>query len=123
MKIDRVNEILHEIRNVNITVYGDFCIDAYWIMDPQGSEISVETGLKAEAVDRHYYKLGGASNIVANIAALGPAKIRIIGAIGDDIFGRELQRQFKKLSVDTESLNSDNPRLPDGDEFPLRIPF
>lgn len=104
MKIDRVNEILHEIRNVNITVYGDFCIDAYWIMDPQGSEISVETGLKAEAVDRHYYTLGGASNIVANIAALGPANIRVIGAIGDDIFGRELQRQFKELNADTESL-------------------
>ncbi len=104
MKIDRVKKILYKIQNVNITVYGDFCIDAYWIMDLRGSEISVETGLKAEAVDRHYYTLGGASNIVANIAALGPAKIRVIGAIGDDIFGRELQRQFQELNVDTESL-------------------
>ena len=52
-------------------------------------------------VARHYYSLGGASNVVANLAALEPAAIQVIGAIGDDIFGRELRRQLHELKVDT----------------------
>ena len=53
---------------------------------------------------RHYYSLGGASNVVANLAALKPKKIQVIGVIGDDIFGRELRRQFDALGVDTTHL-------------------
>lgn len=104
MKENRINEILTQIKNVNIAVYGDFCIDAYWLLDARGSEVSLETGLQAQAVGRHYYSLGGASNVVANIAALAPAVIQVIGVVGDDIFGRELRRQFHELNVDTKHL-------------------
>jgi rfaE bifunctional protein kinase chain/domain len=104
MKEQRISEILARIKNVKVAVYGDFCIDAYWLLDPAGSEVSVETSLQAQAVARHYYSLGGASNVVANIAALEPASIQVIGVIGDDIFGRELVRQLKDLGVDTSYL-------------------
>jgi rfaE bifunctional protein kinase chain/domain len=104
VKSKRVQEILEKINAVKIAVYGDFCIDAYWMLDPRGSEISVETGLKGQAVGRHYYTPGGASNIIANIAALQPAKIQAVGVIGDDIFGRELVRQFNLLNVNTTLL-------------------
>ena len=104
MKEERIEEILARIKNVKVAVYGDFCIDAYWLFDPRGSEVSVETGLQARAVSKHYYSLGGASNVVANLAALKPAAIRVIGAIGDDIYGRELIRQFNELGVDTTWL-------------------
>jgi rfaE bifunctional protein kinase chain/domain len=104
MKEERINEILTRIKNVKIAVYGDFCIDAYWLLDAQGSEVSVETGLQARAVGKHYYSLGGASNVVANLAALKPASIQVIGVVGDDIFGRELARQFHELNVDTTYL-------------------
>jgi rfaE bifunctional protein kinase chain/domain len=100
----RVKEILQKIQNVRIAIYGDFCIDAYLILDPHGSEISVETGLQAEAVKTHYYSLGGASNVVANLVALKPAEIRVIGVIGDDIYGRELERQFRVLGADIHWL-------------------
>ena len=104
MKTEHVSQILQKIKSVKIAVYGDFCLDAYWILSPEGSEISVETGLRAQAVKRHYYTLGGASNIVANLTALAPAEIRVIGAIGDDIFGRELTAQLIRLNADTASL-------------------
>jgi rfaE bifunctional protein kinase chain/domain len=104
MKEQRISEILARIRDVKVAVYGDFCIDAYWLLDPAGSEVSVETGLQAQSVARHYYSLGGASNVVANLAALEPASIQVIGVIGDDIFGRELVRQLKELGVDTSHL-------------------
>jgi rfaE bifunctional protein kinase chain/domain len=104
MKENRIREILDAIKQVKIAVYGDFCLDAYWIMDPRGSEESEETGLRAEAVKRHYYSPGGASNITANLAALNPAEIRAIGVIGDDIFGRELSAQLKSLKVNIDDL-------------------
>jgi rfaE bifunctional protein kinase chain/domain len=104
MKVTRVKEILNKIGKVKIAVYGDFCLDAYWILSPGGGEISVETSLQTQAVKDHYYSLGGASNIVANLAALKPAVIKAIGAIGDDIFGKELISQLKSLKVDTTSL-------------------
>jgi bifunctional ADP-heptose synthase (sugar kinase/adenylyltransferase) len=100
----RIREILEAIGKVEIAVYGDFCLDAYWQLDPRGSEVSVETGLPARAVARQSYTPGGAANVVANLAALTPASIRAIGVIGDDLFGRELYRQLQGLGVDTQSL-------------------
>ncbi len=104
MDQQRVKEILNKIKSSKIAVYGDFCLDAYWNMDSRGSEVSVETGLKAEAIGTHYYSPGGASNIVANLSALNPAKIKAIAVIGDDIYGRELTSQMKALNADTSSL-------------------
>jgi rfaE bifunctional protein kinase chain/domain len=101
---DRAREILKSIGNVKIAICGDFCLDAYWMLDPRGSEVSIETGLPANAVGRHYYSLGGAANIAANVAALEPAGIMAIGVIGPDIFGRELTRQLCALGVDTRRL-------------------
>ena len=100
----RLHDILSAVRNVRVGVYGDFCLDAYWILDPAGSEESVETGVRAEAVRRHYYSPGGAANVVANMAALKPKSILAIGSIGGDIFGRELKRLLEELKVDTGYL-------------------
>ena len=87
-----------------MAVCGDFCLDAYWMLNPRGGEVSAETGLRAQAVGRHYYSLGGAANVVANVAALRPARVRAIGIVGDDIFGRELLRQLHGLAVDTAGM-------------------
>lgn len=104
MKEERIREILGQIKQVKVAVCGDFCVDVYWLLDPKGSEISVETGLQCQAVTQHYYSLGGASNVVANLAALEPASIQVIGVTGDDIYGRELRRQLDDLGVDTSAL-------------------
>jgi len=104
MEQSRIKDILKKINNVRIAVYGDYCLDAYWIMDPRGSEVSVETGLKAEAVSKHYYTPGGAGNVVANLSALNPDYIKVIGVVGDDIYGRELRAQLDNLGADTTSL-------------------
>ncbi len=104
MDMNRVEHILKQIKSAKIAVYGDFCIDAYWILHPQGGEVSVETGLKTETIDKHSYSPGGAANVVANVAALEPAYIMTIGAIGNDIFGREMIRQLKQLGADTQAM-------------------
>jgi rfaE bifunctional protein kinase chain/domain len=99
-----VKDILLKIRNTRIAVYGDFCLDAYLIMDPMGSETSLETGIKAEAVERHYYFPGGASNITANLAALNPAEVFSIGVLGNDIYAREVKLQLDAMGVNTSHL-------------------
>src|SRR5690606_16631032 len=104
MKPERIKEILAKVKEVKVAVYGDFCLDVYWDMDSEGSEVSVETGLRAESVRHQRYSLGGAGNIVANIEALHPASIQVIGTIGRDIFGKELQSQLKKLGADISGL-------------------
>ena len=123
--------ILEKIKNVKIAIYGDFCLDAYWIMDPAGSEISVETGLHAESVASQKYSPGGAGNVVANVAALNPKEINLIGVIGNDIHGRELSRQLKELGADTSlfTIQAENfetytytKKILDGKEEP-RIDF
>jgi len=108
MTQSHIHEILEKISSVRIAVYGDFCLDAYWLMDPDGSEVSVETGLKAEAVARHNYSPGGAGNIVANLAALKPNMIKVIGVVGNDIYGRELSAQLSHLGADVSSLTIQN---------------
>ena len=104
MPAHRVRETLGRIARVSVAVCGDFCLDAYWMLNPRGGEISAETGLRAQAVGRHYYSLGGAANVVANVAALRPAQIRAIGVVGDDVFRRELLRQLRGLGVDTAGM-------------------
>ena len=103
MKLD-IQSILDKIQNVKIAVYGDLCLDAYWILYPNGSEVSVETGKKGQAVREQNYRLGGASNIISNLAALNPAEIKAIGPIGNDIFGQEIIRQFQELKVNTDGI-------------------
>jgi len=104
MDSGKVVEILEKIKTVKIAVYGDLCLDAYWILDPSGGEVSVETGKQTQVAKRHYYSLGGASNIIANVSALKPKYIKAIGVIGSDIFGTELKRKLQIINVDTDSI-------------------
>ncbi|QRR02336.1 PfkB family carbohydrate kinase [Dyadobacter sandarakinus] len=131
MEQSQITSILEKISSVRIAVYGDFCLDAYWVMDERGSETSIETGLPAAAVSHDYYSPGGAGNVVANLAALCPAEIRVIGVIGEDMHGRELARQLQNLGADTTSLFTQTEhfstysylkRLDSGEEQP-RIDF
>jgi rfaE bifunctional protein kinase chain/domain len=104
MSEQQISTILDKITSVKIAVYGDFCLDSYWIMDPRGSEVSIETGLAAQAVETQYYTPGGAANVVANLSSLKPASIKVIGAVGDDMHGRELNAQLAALGADTSAL-------------------
>ncbi len=104
MNLAKLEELLSRVGDVSVGVYGDFCLDVYWMLDPAGSEVSVETGIPAESVQRSSYTPGGAGNIVANMAALSPSRIFCIGSIGEDIFGRALIDLLQGLGADTAGL-------------------
>jgi len=99
-----VEQGLDAAGRARVTVFGDFCLDAYWMVDPDESELSVETGLPVRRVRRQRYGPGGATNVAANLIDLGVSQVRAVGLAGDDFFGRELRRMLSDLGVDTTGL-------------------
>jgi rfaE bifunctional protein kinase chain/domain len=97
------------IRNLSrarVAVFGDFCVDAYWLIDGDASEISVETGLPVRKVRTQRYSLGGAGNVVANLVDLGVAQVHAVGLVGDDLFGRLMLDMLSACKVDTKGVLS-----------------
>lgn len=87
-----------------VTVFGEFCLDTYWIIDNGKPQLSLETGLPIHSIREQRYSPGGAGNVAANLAALGVQEVRVVGVIGTDLFGDELIRQLSKRSIHTESI-------------------
>ncbi|MBN1445902.1 MAG: HAD hydrolase-like protein [Candidatus Omnitrophica bacterium] len=104
MNKDLLEKILNDVSKTSIAVIGDFCMDAYWMMDAATYEFSLETGKPTQRVREQRYTLGGASNVANNLISLEPESVFAIGAIGDDMFGREIKRQLSGLKVNVDGL-------------------
>ena len=104
MTRERLEELLQQIRSARIGVIGDFCVDAYWTIDPSLSEISVETGLPTRAVRLQRYSAGGAGNVANNLLSMGVTHVRAFGIAGSDLFGREMLRILGAAGVDTRGI-------------------
>jgi rfaE bifunctional protein kinase chain/domain len=95
---------LEAIVKARVTVLGDFCLDAYWTIEPDDSEISLETGLPILRVSSQRYSPGGAGNVAINLKALGVAEVRSIGLLGEDFFGTELIGLLEGAGICTGGL-------------------
>jgi len=95
---------LENIDKLKIGVLGDFCVDAYWLLDETRIEYSVETQKPTHAVCRQSYSLGGAGNVINNLIALGLVEVKAFGVIGDDVFGREMLDLLQRQKVDTSGM-------------------
>lgn len=102
-KLSWLELALAPLSQVNAAVMGDFCLDAYWLFDTETTELSVETGLPVRRVRTQRYSLGGAGNVVANLADLGVCSIRAIGVAGTDLFGAEMLRLLEAYGVKTQN--------------------
>jgi rfaE bifunctional protein kinase chain/domain len=104
MTTDQLETLLSAVSRTRIGVIGDFCLDAYWNLDASLSEISIETGLATRPVRSQRYSLGGAGNVVSNLAALGVGRVHAFGVVGNDPFGREMARILDASSVDIRGI-------------------
>lgn len=95
---------IFERRNSPVALLGDFCLDAYWEIDPARSEASLETGLATQPVLRQRYSLGGAGNVLANLCALQSGQVSCIGVVGADLFGDYLAKLAHEANRDAPSL-------------------
>jgi D-beta-D-heptose 7-phosphate kinase/D-beta-D-heptose 1-phosphate adenosyltransferase len=88
-------------------VAGDFMLDEYiW---GKVSRISPEAPVTVVEVERETRTLGGAGNVVNNLAALGAA-VEVIGLVGDDPPAAVLRQELGRLEVSGEGLFSDPAR-------------
>jgi D-beta-D-heptose 7-phosphate kinase / D-beta-D-heptose 1-phosphate adenosyltransferase len=90
----------------NILVIGDLMIDHYlW---GTTNRISPEAPVQVVDIEKETTVLGGAGNVISNLKALG-AKVSVIGVIGDDDIGEELNQILYKLDTDV-NLVTENGR-------------
>jgi len=99
-----VAAILGNLSRASVAILGDFCLDVYWTIESSASEVSLETGLRTQPVREQRTSPGGAGNVLMNLLALGVHRVYPLGVLGDDLFGRELARQFESPYVDARGL-------------------
>ncbi|TAN39222.1 MAG: carbohydrate kinase [Verrucomicrobia bacterium] len=97
----RVQNILQQFQRQRILVIGDLMLDRYIYGDVH--RISPEAPVPVVHVQREKAMPGGASNVAANIRALG-GQAALCGLLGRDAAGRELREILIKNSVITEGI-------------------
>ncbi|KPA18301.1 cytochrome C biogenesis protein CcdA [Candidatus Magnetomorum sp. HK-1] len=98
---------IDRFQNCHILVIGDCMIDEYvW---GKVDRISPEAPVPVVEVKRDNATLGGAGNVVNNLAVL-KASVSIIGTIGSGMNGKRLREMFQAIEVNTDGLIEDNTR-------------
>lgn len=105
MNSKRLDAILAQISQLSIAVIGDFALDLYFNINPNSSELSVETGQEVHICHQPSAYLGGAGNVAKNLANLG-VQVDAYGIKGNDLFGREMTFQANQWNISTEHLQT-----------------
>jgi len=95
---------LSSFRTLRVTLFGDFCLDAYWDLEPATTQLSIETGLPVREVRRQRYSLGAAGNAATALRSLGVGTVRAIGVCGADPFGRRLLEEMAVVGIDASGM-------------------
>lgn len=92
---------------IRCLVVGDLMLDEYlW---GKAERISPEAPVQVVDVVREELRLGGAGNVVHNLAALG-TQVSVCSVVGEDQNGRELLEQFCNHHIDTSAIFFDPER-------------
>jgi D-beta-D-heptose 7-phosphate kinase/D-beta-D-heptose 1-phosphate adenosyltransferase len=82
--------------NARVLVVGDVMLDRYWHGDT--GRISPEAPVPVVCIGNEERRLGGAANVVANLARVG-ARAHLIGVIGDDEAGGSVRELLSSAEV------------------------
>ncbi|NVN98261.1 MAG: bifunctional D-glycero-beta-D-manno-heptose-7-phosphate kinase/D-glycero-beta-D-manno-heptose 1-phosphate adenylyltransferase HldE [Geobacteraceae bacterium] len=104
MERRKIERLFAGARQIKVLVIGDLMLDEYlW---GKTDRISPEAPVQVVDVLREDVRLGGAGNVVSNLAALGAA-VSVCSVIGDDDNGALLRSTFNDLNVGTDGLFAD----------------
>jgi rfaE bifunctional protein kinase chain/domain len=95
-------EILDGIRELRVLVAGDICLDQWCQYDPSEAEPSRETGIPRLAVVETETTPGAAGTVANNLAALGAKHVGVLGVVGEDGHGYELERALSLRQISSE---------------------
>src|SRR5580693_4015128 len=99
-----IREILQAFRGLSVLVAGDVCLDRWCRYDPREALASRETGLPRVGVVSTEVTAGAAGTIANNLAALGAGRVAVLGVVGEDGFGWELDRALRARGIDADLL-------------------
>jgi len=102
----RAQQLLERVSECNVVVLGDVMLDEFIWGDV--SRISPEAPVPVVNIQRESTCLGGAANVLANLAALG-AKAFVIGVVGEDEAADKLRANLR-----AGGLQSDDSLILDG---------
>lgn len=107
MKKERLNNIIEAFNGKNVAVIGDLMLDVYvW---GKASRISQEAPVPVVLVNKKTSCLGGASNVMRNVATLG-GSVKAFGVVGNDENGQLVRSLLADYSIDASSVFTDPAR-------------
>jgi rfaE bifunctional protein kinase chain/domain len=96
IQVELTEDDIRLFQNTSVLVAGDVMLDRYWFGDTE--RISPEAPVPVVAIKRVDERLGGAANVARNIASLG-AQVQLIGLIGQDEAGKQVQQILLDLGI------------------------
>ncbi|MDG4811741.1 bifunctional D-glycero-beta-D-manno-heptose-7-phosphate kinase/D-glycero-beta-D-manno-heptose 1-phosphate adenylyltransferase HldE [Hydrogenovibrio sp. 3SP14C1] len=96
---------MHDFSKTKILVVGDVMLDQYW--SGRAGRISPEAPVPVVKVADENVRAGGAANVALNIADLG-ADVSLLGVIGQDSFGQQLNQVLEQAGVSSDWVYSDS---------------
>lgn len=97
----RLISAIKSFSDYRVLVIGDLMLDVFILGDVR--RISPEAPVPVVEVIEETKRLGGAANVVHNLASLG-AKTRAAGLIGSDSAGEDLLRLFREKSIPVSGI-------------------
>ena len=104
MKLERVEELLHEFPNKRVLVIGDLMLDEFvW---GRVSRISPEAPVPVVEVIRESYYPGGAANVARNVREFTPS-VFVMGLVVEDSHAQKLRELLGENGIGLEGLQND----------------
>jgi rfaE bifunctional protein kinase chain/domain len=97
-------DTIARFQSVRCLVVGDICLDRWCYYDPAVAEPSRETGIPRVGVVSTEVTPGAGGTIANNLIALGAGRVAVLGAIGQDGFGFELEQALAAQRIDYKLL-------------------
>lgn len=92
--------LLDRFKAARVLVVGDICLDRWCRYDPALADPSRETGIPRSGIIHSEMTPGAGGTVANNLASLGAGRVAVIGAIGRDGFGFELERALSARNID-----------------------
>jgi len=105
---------------VRAGLIGDLGLDGYWLADMTLSELSRETPHFPLPVVSERYAPGAGGNVAANLAALKPRLVRVLGVLGQDWRGDLLLRALAEQGADAGAVIRSAARITPAYIKPIR---
>ncbi|HZC59977.1 MAG TPA: PfkB family carbohydrate kinase [Chthoniobacterales bacterium] len=104
MKLERLEELLHQVSSKRVLVIGDLMLDEFvW---GRVSRISPEAPVPVVEVIRESYYPGGAANVARNVREFTPS-VYVMGLVGEDAHGERLRKLLGESGIRLEGPHDD----------------